>query len=96
MPTYEYQCKKCSHKFEAFQKITDEPLTVCPQCGGRVQRLISSGAGIIFKGSGFYTTDYRSKEYKEKEREENGTKVPSCPATANNQACKQCPQNKDG
>lgn len=59
MPTYEYECKSCGHTFEAFQKITDKHLENCPRCGKKVKRLISSGAGIIFKGSGFYATDYR-------------------------------------
>jgi len=57
MPTYEYECKKCSHSFEAFQSITDEPLTKCPECGEEIRRLIFGGAGVIFKGSGFYVTD---------------------------------------
>ncbi len=59
MPTYEYECVTCHHKFEEFQKITDKPLKTCPQCGQKVKRLISAGAGLIFKGSGFYITDYK-------------------------------------
>jgi len=59
MPTYEYVCTACGHEFEAFQRISAEPLTTCPACGGRVQRKISGGAGLIFKGSGFYQTDYK-------------------------------------
>jgi len=96
MPTYEYQCNKCKHKFEAFQKISDQPLKVCPKCKGSVKRLISSGVGIIFKGSGFYTTDYRSREYKEKEKQEKRTPGPSCPDAGKDGPCKKCPQNKDG
>lgn len=61
MPTYEYRCKKCGYQFEKFQQITAEPLKKCPECGGAVERLISGGAGIIFKGSGFYETDYKCK-----------------------------------
>ncbi len=61
MPTYEYKCQQCGHQFEAFQKISDDPLTECPQCGGEVVRLISGGTGLIFKGSGFYLTDYARK-----------------------------------
>ncbi len=61
MPTYEYECAHCGHAFEAFQKITDEPLDKCQKCQKKVKRLIGSGAGIIFKGSGFYATDYRKK-----------------------------------
>jgi len=66
MPTYEYECQRCGHVFERFQRMTEEPLKRCPQCRGKVKRLIGSGAGIIFKGSGFYETDYRSEEYKRK------------------------------
>lgn len=72
MPTYEYKCEKCG-RFEEFQRMSDEPLKSCPKCGGPVKRLISSNIGIIFKGSGFYTTDHRSKEYKEKEKQDNGS-----------------------
>jgi len=61
MPTYEYECKSCGHQFELFQKITDKPAQKCPKCGGEVKKLISSGAGLIFKGSGFYITDYARK-----------------------------------
>jgi putative FmdB family regulatory protein len=63
MPTYEYECRKCGHLFEKFQSMTDERLKSCPECKGRVDRLIGTGAGIIFKGSGFYETDYRSDSY---------------------------------
>jgi putative FmdB family regulatory protein len=59
MPTYEYECKSCHHKFEAFQSIKEEPLKKCPKCGKGVRRLFGGGMGIIFKGSGFYTTDYK-------------------------------------
>ena len=65
MPTYEYECTICKHRFEEFQFITAPAIEDCPECGKKVRRLIGSGAGIIFKGSGFYQTDYRSKEYKE-------------------------------
>ena len=68
MPTYEYKCEACGHKFERFQSITADPIKQCPQCKkNKVKRLISGGAGLIFKGSGFYITDYRSEGYKEKE-----------------------------
>ncbi|MCX7917994.1 MAG: zinc ribbon domain-containing protein [bacterium] len=68
MPTYEYLCEHCGYKFEEFQKITEPPIRTCPKCkrNGKVQRLISPGAGFIFKGSGFYITDYRSEDYKKK------------------------------
>lgn len=62
MPTYEYQCKSCRHLFEIFQAITEKPVRKCPMCGGEVKRLIGPGAGLIFKGSGFYITDYKKKE----------------------------------
>jgi len=59
MPTYEYRCTLCQCHFEAFQKMNDLPLSQCPECGGPVQRLIGAGMGLIFKGSGFYITDYK-------------------------------------
>ena len=66
MPTYEYQCHKCGHTFEEFQNIKAEPLQKCIKkgCRGKVRRLIGAGAGLLFKGSGFYITDYRSEGYK--------------------------------
>jgi putative FmdB family regulatory protein len=73
MPTYQYLCKDCGHTFEEFQSITDDPLTVCPKCGGEVHRVISGGAGLIFKGSGFYITDYRSQKYKSDAAKDNGS-----------------------
>ncbi len=73
MPTYEYVCEKCGHEFEKFQSMAATPLKICPEnlCGqkrwgkGAVKRSISGGAGLIFKGTGFYITDYRSDSYKE-------------------------------
>jgi putative FmdB family regulatory protein len=59
MPTYEYECLNCKYRFEKFQTMTEEPLRVCPRCGGELRRLIGTGAGIIFKGEGFYHTDYK-------------------------------------
>lgn len=65
MPTYDYQCSACNHEFEAFQSIRDEPLQKCPKCKKKkLKRLFGAGAGILFKGSGFYQTDYRSESYK--------------------------------
>ena len=73
MPTYEYKCNACGHKFEKFQSIMAAPIKKCPHCGkSAVQRLIGTGAGLIFKGSGFYITDYRSEGYKEKAKAEGG------------------------
>ena len=62
MPTYEYVCNKCGFAFEEFQSIKAEPLTICPKCKGDVRRLISGGIGLLFKGSGFYETDYKTKK----------------------------------
>jgi putative FmdB family regulatory protein len=62
MPTYEYACPKCGHEFEQFQSMNDEPLKKCPKCKkAGVKRLVGSGAGLIFKGTGFYITDYKNK-----------------------------------
>lgn len=73
MPTYEYECVKCGYTFERFQNITEFPYKECPKCKGPVKRLIGTGAGIIFKGSGFYATDYRSQSYKEVAKKESET-----------------------
>ena len=74
MPTYEYQCLKCGHKFDHFQSMNDLPLKKCPVCKGKVERLISGGVGLIFKGSGFYITDYtRSDDYKKKTKEDKSS-----------------------
>ncbi len=62
MPTYEYECSKCGHTFERFQSMNEEPVKRCPKCRCKVRRLLGVGAGIIFKGSGFYETDYKRKE----------------------------------
>jgi putative FmdB family regulatory protein len=65
MPTYEYKCLACEHAFERFQSIKADPVRKCPECGkNKVKRLLGTGAGLIFKGSGFYITDYRSESYK--------------------------------
>ncbi|MBN2425661.1 MAG: zinc ribbon domain-containing protein [Calditrichaceae bacterium] len=62
MPTYEYKCIDCGYEFEVFQSMTADPITVCPKCKGKVQRRIGTGAGIMFKGSGFYITDYKKSK----------------------------------
>jgi putative FmdB family regulatory protein len=72
MPTYEYECPKCGHRFERFQSITDKPVKTCPKCKGRkVKRLIGTGGAILFKGSGFYATDYRSESFKKEAKKES-------------------------
>ena len=83
MPTYEYSCQKCGQTFEAFQSMRDEAFSECPKelCRlpkwghGKVKRLLGTGAGLIFKGSGFYTTDYRSDSYKEAAQKESPSKT---------------------
>jgi len=62
MPTYEYQCQKCAHAFEVFHSMKDNTVEKCPKCGGKTKRLIGPGSGIIFKGTGFYATDYKKAE----------------------------------
>ena len=73
MPTYDYRCLECETEFEKFQGITEEPIEECPECNGKVKRLIGAGAGLIFKGSGFYITDYRSDGYKESAKKDKNT-----------------------
>ena len=74
MPTYDYECENCGHQFEQFQSITAKPTKKCPECGKmKLQRLIGAGAGIIFKGSGFYQTDYRSESYKQAKKNDTKT-----------------------
>lgn len=70
MPTYDYQCRKCKHRFELFHSITDDKPKRCPRCKGRADRKPSIGAGLLFKGSGFYITDNRSKAYQERAKQE--------------------------
>ncbi len=74
MPTYEYKCDACGFEFEKFQSITAKPIRKCPHCGkNKVQRKIGTGAGLIFKGGGFYITDYRSEAYKNAAKSESGS-----------------------
>lgn len=83
MPTYEYKCSACGHEFEEFQPISAKPIRKCPQCRKlAVDRLISTGGGIIFRGSGFYATDYRSDNYKAGVKKESDAGKPSAPADA--------------
>ena len=72
MPTYGYECRKCGHQFEKFQPITAEPVKTCPKCRGRVARMLSTGGGLIFKGSGFYQTDYKKSSHAPAPAEKSG------------------------
>lgn len=74
MPTYEYRCPACGRDFELFQRMSDPPGAPCPDCGKTAERLISAGGGLLFRGEGFYITDYRSDAYKEKAKKEGGGK----------------------
>jgi putative FmdB family regulatory protein len=76
MPTYEYECQKCGRRFDLFQPITEPPRKRCPKCKGAVKRLLGTGAGLIFKGSGFYITDYRSEGYKKAAQKETTSAAP--------------------
>jgi putative FmdB family regulatory protein len=91
MPTYEYRCLKCEKAFERSQNMTDPPLKKCPEprCGGKVERLISMGTGLIFKGSGFHATDYRRNGKNGKDSEPK-----PCPA-AEGGSCESCPSAKE-
>jgi putative FmdB family regulatory protein len=77
MPTYEYKCEQCGVHFDHFQSMTSEPLQTCRTCGGKLRRLIGEGAGIIFKGKGFYCTDYRNKNSVSSEAQESKTPDPA-------------------
>lgn len=83
MPTYEYECDKCKKHFDLFHSMMDTKIQKCPKCGGKTHRLISSGSGIIFKGTGFYDTDYKIKSGSD------SSPKPSCVAD-----CKNCPSKK--
>ncbi|MBU1853894.1 MAG: zinc ribbon domain-containing protein [Candidatus Omnitrophica bacterium] len=89
MPTYEYECEKCKKVFDMFQKMSDKPLSMCPDesCKGKVRRLIGAGSGLIFKGTGFYATDHRSESYKRKEKEESPKTESPC-STCDKKECK--------
>lgn len=84
MPTYEYECGKCGHRFEMFHSMKAEPVKKCPKCRGKVQKLIGTGSGIIFKGTGFYQTDYKNKK-----------RPKACPK-AKSDGCKGCSMGTHG
>jgi putative FmdB family regulatory protein len=102
MPTYEYHCEACGKRFEKFQPITARPIRKCPACGrNRVRRLIGPGAGVIFKGSGFYQTDYRSDAYRQAAQKDKPSEAatPPVPSTSSAPpsagAAPQSPPGKD-
>ncbi len=87
MPTYDYECDACDHTFELFQSITAKHIRKCPECGKlKVKRLIGTGSTIIFKGSGFYQTDYRSEEYKSRQKAEKSSTSPEKKGEKDNKA----------
>ena len=88
MPTYEYECEKCKHHFDVFQKMSDRTVRACPKCKGKVTRLIGAGSGVIFKGSGFYQTDYKNAEARKDEtcKEPKSDACKTCPAMKGNKA----------
>lgn len=101
MPTYEYECDACKQRHEEFASMNAPPLKKCPHCGkSKLRRLIGTGAGLIFKGSGFYTTDYRSKEYKDKAKSDSGASSAKSDAKsdakpcASGGSCDSCPAKK--
>jgi putative FmdB family regulatory protein len=95
MPTYEYVCDSCGHQFEQFQSIKDKPLRKCPKCGKlKLNRLIGAGAGVIFKGTGFYATDYRSEGYKKAKENEKKTEPKKSDAKEPKPAKKDKPEKK--
>jgi putative FmdB family regulatory protein len=89
MPTYDYQCSKCGHRFEEFQSMTAKALRKCPECGkAALERLIGAGAGVIFKGSGFYQTDYRPASYDQQAKADSGGCTETCGTAKAPPGCK--------
>lgn len=98
MPTYDYLCKACGHRFEEFQSMSSKPLKKCPVCAERkLDRLIGTGAGVIFKGSGFYGTDYRGSGYGSdaKKDTDGGGCAPSCGTDDAPSSCKMPKKSED-
>ncbi len=92
MPTYEYECRSCGKTVEYFQRISEPPKTECPACGKPdLVRLIGAGAGFLFKGSGFYVTDYRSSDYKAKAKADSGNSTGKCPSADKCPSASKCP-----
>ncbi len=96
MPTYEYECAKCGKTFEVYQSMKDDLLKTCPnkKCKGKVKRLIGTGAGLIFKGSGFYITDYRSEGYKQAAKKDSSSATPSS-STGESKKSPDAPKSSD-
>jgi len=88
MPTYQYRCDNCGHEFEEFQSMTEDPIDVCPKCQAKPRRLITGGAGLIFKGSGFYITDYRSAKYKADRSRDNSSATSSSSSSDSSKSSK--------
>lgn len=97
MPNYDYECQKCGKRFEVFQSMNDAKLTDCPQpgCGGTVKRLLGTGGGIIFKGSGFYQTDYRSSSYQASAKADSPSSTPAAPPASPTPAASPAPKSAD-
>ncbi len=93
MPLYEYACQRCRKPTEARQAITAKPLTKCAHCGGKLTRVIGVGGGLLFKGSGFYITDYRSAGYKAKEKAEKNSASGTCGTSSTSCSTPGCPKN---
>lgn len=97
MPTYAYRCPKCGHQFEKIQKITDDSRAKCPKCGTRGERIIAGGAGLIFKGSGFYITDYKKSGSGDKsDTKESGSETPAKTDSTDKPAPTKKPRTKPG
>ena len=102
MPTYEYECGACGHRFEKYQTMTEKAVKKCPECGkAKAERIISGGAGVLFKGSGFYQTDYRSKGYKDAAQNDKAPSPssgsqgkPASPPSSCAGDCSSCPASK--
>jgi putative FmdB family regulatory protein len=87
MPNYDYTCTQCGHTFTAFQSMSAAPLETCPNCNGRVKRLIGGGMGLIFKGTGFYATDYKNSSCSVSDSSKSSKSSGSCAACPNNNSC---------
>lgn len=99
MPTYEYECKKCAHAFELFQSMSDEPVRVCPKCGAEVRRLINGGAGVIYKGAGFYSTDKAAPAAAKKDsggKKDKETAPSPCASCPHSDGASACPEKAAG